>query len=240
MRLILFVIPILFLFSLVSAEIQNLKASQNEKVFVVCQNNGQRCSASATANITVFQPNGTTLASNQAMTKENTDTFYYNRTYNVLGVYHAAGFIQDGSNSAPFSFDFEVTQTGNNQTISQGINSFGYLILTVLLTFIFGFVGFKLTESDTLWVLGIFFIVLSIFFLAYNLYLGWEYRLNYTGADNNSSIPETIFTIFMIILTAGFMTGLFLVITKWEKLATKIKGSLKSKKEDGWDNNEFE
>lgn len=222
---------------------QIIKTGTASKVMVVCQNDGHRCSSSSTGNITIFYPNSSILIDNQNMTY-TLNYFYYPLNSNqtlVLGKYTASGTFTDGSIIAPFTFDFYITQTGNIQSTSQGMNSIAYLFLMIALTFIFGFMAFKFAESDTLWVLGIFLFVLALLMVVYDVWLGFEYRINYVGADNNGSIPQTLFIILMVILGAGFISALIFTIIKWDKLVRFFKSAIKEEKDDdGWDNNNFD
>lgn len=130
--------------------------------------------------------------------------------------------------------DFDVTSLGMNQSTSQGIGSAVYLFIMFGLTILFGFIGFKLTESKYLWVIGIFFLFLSLIFVVYDVWLGYEYHRALSGFSS-SAIPETIFYIFMFLLVAGLLVSAGLLFTKWKDLARYYKKSIKEKEEEDID-----
>jgi len=185
-------------------------------------------------------PNSTIALTNQQMTKSGYSFNYSFCNTSTLGIYIYDYFDDQGN---VYVNDFEITQTGYKQTTSEAIGSAVFLFLILALTVLFGFLGFKFVESDTLWVLGIFFIVLSLFFVVYDVWLGYEYHLNYIGSANNSALPQTIFFIFLTVLVAGLMVSLVLLITKWQKLVRWIKQALKEEKDeddDNWDHGNFD
>jgi hypothetical protein len=98
-----------------------------------------------------------------------------------------------------------------------------------------GFVGFRLMDSKYLWILGIFFLFLALLLMVYDVWLGYEYHRNFTGLTD-SSMPETIFYIFMFILVAGLFTSVGLIFLKWKDLYRYIKGEItRSKEEEEFD-----
>lgn len=126
---------------------------------------------------------------------------------------------------------FFVTPTGLSQTPAQGLGSMSFIMIMLGLTVLIGYLGFRLSESKMLWVLGTFFIFLSLLFVVYDVFLGYQYYLNYTG-ESDGGMPEVIFYIFMLILTSGLMTSLVLLFLKWKDWARYIKKELKSKDND--------
>ena len=140
----------------------------------------------------------------------------------------------DGDGNCGYSNDFMVTNSGFCQTTSQGLGSLSFVAIMFGLTVLIGYLGFKFSESKMLWILGIFFIFLAFLFVIYDVWLGYQYYLNYTG-EASAGVPETIFYIFMFILVAGFLSSLILVFLRWKELARYIKNELKRE-----DNDEFE
>lgn len=160
-KIFLFGVAIVFLMALASADLQKIELYKNERVFVVCQNNGQECSASARANITIIAPNGTFVAVNQTMMKESIGTFFYNRTYNTPGIYHASVLVEDGTSSAPFSFDFQVTPDRR----SVGIPMTLYITATVLLLIglIFSIILFGALSGFIFMATGVYIMIYGLF-----------------------------------------------------------------------------
>lgn len=135
-----------------------------------------------------------------------------------------------------------VTPNGIVQSTAQGIGSIAFLGLMLVLTFLFGWMGFRLSESDKLWILGIFFLFLSVLFMVYDVWLGYDYHRNFTG-NVDSSMPEIIFYVFMFLLVAGLVISGLLLFTHWKEYARYIKREIKDRdynlKEDEFDR-EFE
>jgi hypothetical protein len=191
----------------------------------------QVCSDATYINISsIAYPNGNTAESGIEMISAGSGEFYYwfNDTSN-LGRYQVRG-ISDGCTNQ-FAFYFDVTPTGSLQTTSQGIGSAMFLILILSLTGLFGWMGFKLTESKNLWVLGIFFLFLSIIMVVYNVWLGYEFHRNLTGFTD-SSMPEIIFYIFLLLLVLGLLSSVALLFTRWKEVFKYIKKEIKRKDED--------
>jgi hypothetical protein len=139
---------------------------------------------------------------------------------------------------------FIVTSSGLIQNSSQGIASFSYLLLMIVLMFSFTFIGFKLSKTEYWWILGVFFIFLSALLLIYNTWLGYEYHRTLTGFAD-SSIPEIIFYIFLLILVLGLLASLILLFLHWKKVFKYIKREIKRQpKEDrdveDWNFKEFD
>ena len=230
-NIILFILVFLLTVNLASAEVQTLGTYKIDS----CINLKQICNCSYVNITTILYPNSTIALSNVEMIKTGTDFVYNFCNTSLLGNYIVNGYGDPDTTFTVFNYDFEITQTGYKQTTSEGIGSAIFLILILSLTVLFGFMGFKFVESDTLWALGIFFLGLSLLFVVYDVYLGYEYHLNYIGSANDSRMPETIFYIFMIILTAGLMSGAVLLFKNWKK----IKDIYTKKDSDGWDGNKF-
>jgi hypothetical protein len=146
-----------------------------------------------------------------------------------LGTY-SYGYC-DAEGNCGYSNDFIITPTGFCQTTSQGLGSMSFIILMFGLTVLLGFLGFKFSESKLLWVLGIFFIFLALLFVVYDVFLGFQYYQNYTG-EADGGMPQIIFYIFMMLLTAGLMVSMILLFRHWKDWARYIKRELKSKDTD--------
>ena len=238
-RILLTLILGLFLISFISAEsIGTFKQNQNVTL-------PQLCSTCTYINITsITYPNGSLIISNIAMTKDGS-YFTYNLTNDyttTLGTYGVNGIGNDVDCSASgcvWAYTFEITPNGLSQSTSQGIGSAIFLVLMIILMFVFGFLGFKLFKTENLWILGIFFMFLSGMFLVYNTWLGYEYHRLFTGLTD-SSIPETIFYIFLLVLVLGSLTTVALLILNWKKVFRYIKQEIKRKESDDKDTEDWD
>lgn len=131
-----------------------------------------------------------------------------------------------------------ITSTGYEQTTAQSISSMIYLFLMLFLTGMFLFIGFKLTDSDVFWVLGVFFIFLSLIFLVYDSWLGYEYQFKYVGAANSAAMPEILFYIFLGLVGIGLLVAVVLLFKRLPELIKWFQVNFK-KSEDGWDEDKF-
>lgn len=202
----------------------------------------QTCENCTYINITTLSyPNSTSINSNEiGMTNTSqTDYFYSLNHTSPLGVYliHFKS-DEDGVRTTAHAW-FEVTQTGYKQTTAQGIGSMIYLFLMVSLTIIVLFIGFKLTSSDVLWVLGVFMIFISMFLMTYDFWLGYEYQIKYAGAAASTSVPEIIFYLYLSSLGMGLLVAGILLFKRLPDLIKWFKVVMKKNSEDGWDNDRF-
>ena len=70
-----------------------------------------------------------------------------------------------------------------------------------------------------------------LLFLVFDIYLGYEYRLNYTGANNDSQVIEILFYIFLFLFTTGVAVTIVMLFRKWHKIVDWFKSALKNDKE---------
>lgn len=227
-KIFLFVILTLFIFNSVYAyqEAQPQAWKQGEcKDFI---QTSYQCSYVILDSIT--NPDKTINYTNTNMTK-NGATFNYTYCANYgLGSGSFNTVCPDYNVSSPVSF--EVTPSGSVQTTAEGLGSMIFIVLLISLMILFGYLGYRFLNSDTLWTLGIFFIVLSLLFLVYNVWLVYEFKLNYTGSTPDAIIPQIIFYIFMTVLTAGLMVAFFMLFTKWKVIKEKFKSAIKPEEDD--------
>jgi hypothetical protein len=227
----------LILISFVSAEVNSYApVKQNE-----CVTLKQTCASCSYVNVSVSYPNSTLAVSNTGMTNQGGGVWTYEFCdTSQLGRYDVNGEGDIEGTATGFNvLWFEVTPQGLIQTTSQGIGSAIFLLLMLSLTILFGWIGFKLTDSKNLWILGIFFLFLSMIFVVYDVWLGYEYHRNFTGITDNA-MPETIFYIFMFLLIAGLLSSLALLFTRWKDAARYIKNELTKRKEDEEFDKDFE
>lgn len=231
------VIVCLFLTMQVSAEVQSLKPLTQNR----CGGLPQSFYNSTFQNISAIQlPDKSFLIINDSM--QSLGGGLYNYTFcntSQLGGYIVNGYGDVDGVIQSWSFDFEVTHTGSVQTTSEAISSFAYLVLVIILTITFLYVGFKLTESDVLWVLGIFFMFLSMLFLMYDLWLGYEYQVKYTGAASSAAVPEVLFYLFLASLVMGLLVGGVLLFKRLPEVINWFKINVFNKSEDEWDHNQY-
>jgi hypothetical protein len=215
-------------------DLQVFKYGEGNTIVVLCQNaaTGLQCSANATGNLTVYYPNGTLWIGVVPMTNR-LDQFVYNVSASqtlIIGDYFGSASIADGAVGDIVPVHIKITPSGFIQSNSQALGSFSFLILMIVLTFIFAFGGSRLLNNKTLWVLGIFMLFISVLFVIYDVWLGYEYHRNFTGLAD-SRIPETIFYIFLYTFVLGLLVSVALLFLRWRELARYIKREIRIKKE---------
>lgn len=229
--LLLFVFGI-FLLSLMSVSATTwgtVKQGEEMNLIMVCPITG--CNQT---NITsIIYPNSTTAISNVEATHVGNQWNYTFAYTEGLGIYQVYGFSTNGTSGAEEYFigDFEVTGTGINQSVSQGIGSAIYLLLMMGLMIVFGIAGFKLVKTENLWILGVFSIFLSVILLIYNTWLGYQYHRALTGLPD-SSMPEILFYTFLLLLVLGFLASLALLFLNWKKVIKYIKKEIRDRKDE--------
>jgi hypothetical protein len=217
-KLILIIMLGIVLTSLVSAGLGTFKSGDCVDIKTILN----------TTDVTISSlsyPNSTNALGITNMDKSGLTFNYTFCDTSTIGTYY---YDYNDSEGNVYVNDFEITPSGVNQTTSQGLGSLAFLFLMMMLMGVFGIVGFKLLKTENLWVLGIFLVFLAILLLIYNTWLGYEYHRNLTGLGD-SSIPETIFYIFLFILVLGLLTGLTLLFLNWKKVFKYVKRELKKK-----------
>jgi len=198
-----------------------------------CINLIQTCNNCTSVNITsVLYPNSSQIISEAIMQKVGTMYNYTLCNTSILGNYIVNGVGDIDGIITTWNYDFIITPSGSMQTTAQGISSIAIIVLVLALTCIFGYLGWRLMNNDLTIPIGIFFIVLALLFLVYNVWLLYEFKLNYTGSTPDAGIPQTIFVIFMTILGVGLLTAGVLLFTKWKVIKDKFKNAIKPEKED--------
>jgi len=120
------------------------------------------CAVQIPCYITVISPNTTTIINGAYMTHNEN---YYNYTLSgdktqQLGNYANTVFCSGGSNGFS-SFNFEVTATGHNPSVAEGIINGIMILIPLLLSFIF-LIGAWITDVDEHRLLKLFLFLASI------------------------------------------------------------------------------
>jgi hypothetical protein len=175
------------------------------------------------------------------MTKNGIDYNYTFCNTSTIGQYVVYGLGDINGLPTIWSYYFSITSTGSSQTTAEGLGGLAYIGVMIFLMGLFGWLGFKFSETKTLWVLGVLFIVFSLLLLGYVMWLSIEYRTNFTGANNNSGMAETLFFIFTIIIYGGLISWGIYGIVNYKKIFEWFKSAVKSKdKGDDWDLGNYE
>jgi len=177
-KLILLIFSMFLLVSIVSAT-SSFVFEQDEAVDlkIACVDEiEQPCNSTIHCNITILYPNSTALVDNQVMTY---GAVYYNYALNenqtaTLGEYSTNIFCSGVGNGFS-TFTFEINPTGHEITQSQGFSSLGLILGVILIAVMFSYFGFKFSESEKLFPVALFFMVISLIISVYAMQLGYIY-----------------------------------------------------------------
>ena len=233
------VLLLISLIPLVSSQEQYLGSFTQDgcvQLIQTCTN----CTYVNVSSIELIQPTSEYYYGQEVM--EKSGLARYNYTFcntSTIGTYVYWTYGDpNGILSDPTGVTFEVSPLGLKQSTSQGLGSFGFLLLMIVLTFLFGFLGFRLSKDQTWWVLGIFFLFLSALMLIYDSWLGYEYHRLFTGLSD-SGVPEVIFYGLLMIFVLGSLVTLALLVTRWKELFKYMKKEIKRKESykeaEDWD-----
>lgn len=223
-KLILIVLLLLFSIPLVSSASILAKVNQDLNISSSCGDSSSLpCDAgTTTCTLYVKNPAGTTIVDYQTMNIINGQAQYtvasnlldkigyYPLTINCVGT---TGGIGTGY--------IHVTPTGSESSVSDSIGSAALVILFLALTVVFGYLGFKLSENDYFWVVGIFFLFFALILITYDLYLGIEYYTNYNWSNVDSTMPQVIFWSFLTLVSFGAVTVVIMLFKNWKKIWKK-------------------
>jgi hypothetical protein len=126
----------LVLVTLMSISVYAESAQQNVQTNLqfTCTVNYQVPSNSATYNISIFYPNGTTLVSNALTSSQGQGAFNYTTTFPTLGIYKINSFCYDGSNGNYSSSDYiTISNSGDELTTGKSI-IFIVFMIAILVT----------------------------------------------------------------------------------------------------------
>lgn len=190
-------------------------------------------------NITsILYPNSSIILEDLSMTADDVQFNYSLLNTSALGNYILNFKYDNNGIVATDTKWIEVTKTGFKQTEPEALGSSMFLVLMVALTFIFGFMGFRLLDSDLLWVLGVFFVFLSLVLVIYDFWLGVVYHQLYIGNIYTSVIPQALFYLFFLSVVIGVIIAGLLVLKRIPAYVREIFPFLN--REDGWDENVFD
>lgn len=225
-KILLTLIIGIFLFSFASASIQEIDpVKQGSCISVIKSGNFSSC------NIQVLFPDGS-LSEVLDMQKEGLRFNYSFCETAEYGSYLVDGICDESS----WQIQFKSTVNGLSQSTGQALVTGAYMLFMLLLTGVFGFMGFKYVENDYLWVLGIFFLFMALLFVVYNVWLSYDFHSNWIGVSGGSSVPEYFFWSFLCLLSAGLLVSGILLFTKYPELKKFLKKASSPDKE--WEDKE--
>lgn len=229
-KIILVILFAFFFINLVSAEQQSLGTFRQNS----CIDLLQTCGDCTYVNISsVIGPDSAQIIGEVPMTRVG--TVFNHTSCNIsgkLGQYKVNYHGDPSGTTTASAYSYEVTPNGTIQTTGQSISSLAFIILILTATVVLGVLAFKFMDSDTLWVLGIFFFIFFFLLMIYDVWLAYEFKQNYTGSSPGAMIPQTLFITFLTILLAGFGGAVVLLVKKWKKLVRLWKKAIRPEPEE--------
>jgi len=200
----------MFLITLASAQL-TFEPEAPANIKISCFNGDSAfCSATATCNITIFSPNMTIFVDNQNMSN---DVQYFSYTTPALdnrGEYNTVIQCEDAGTNGYTSFTFLSTDIPME---SQGVVAIGIMFSIIAVSFMFLFIGFKISQSDTYFPIALFFILISIVLVVYVINLGYYYSRDMLISETTTGGQFTIYIgLFWGLLAISFIALLFLII----------------------------
>jgi len=212
---------------------QNLPADL--KTICINDNTDNYCSVITDCNVTVFNSNGTLLATNAEMDNHGT---YYNYTLSsgmtsATGEYSGSLYCKDGNYTQVLDFTFNVNPVGQEITDSQGFASIGMIIGMILLAAIFGFFGFKFSESEKLFPIALFFMLGAMVLGVYVIQMSYIFSRDILYPLTMDGMQFKIYLGFMWgLLAMGFIALTGLIVKTLQEF--KARKSLHNES-DGYD-----
>lgn len=196
---------------------------------VPCTINGDVCSNNATCFATIISPKGVMLFNNEAMTQNNA-IFKINITENQstdVGQYEFPVSCCDNGNCATRHLTFTITPSGVISSSGEAI-VYVILIIVVLIFFIITMLGAIRTDAGHSYDVGgklvelkygkylksgLFF--LSIIFLWFLFFLGWQVSSKVLMFDFMTTIFKTLFMILTYMIAPIFICFTILAVVQW-------------------------
>jgi len=188
------------------------------------------CDAVTECNITIYYPNMSILTNNEEMTNNINYFNYTTPSLSERGEYQAVIMCADLDSYGYTSFSFISTSI---PATSQGNVAVGILISLVGLAFLFIFVGFKFTDSDHLFPIALFFILISLILGVYILQLGYLYSRDILVSSMTTTLQFKVYLGIMYgLIGIVFISLLFLIVKTLKEF--KFRRSVKDHGV-GWD-----
>lgn len=218
-KLILILFGIFFI-SLTSASTSLGTFKQND-----CASIYQYCDDCTYVNLTQIQhPNGTIIIINKAMTKNDVDFNYSYCNTSDLGEYFYTVKGDKGGSVTTERLSFKITSTGKDFNDGQSMSSLGLLFGSLLISFLFLYIGFKFSTNPKLVPLSFFFVVLALILIIYALFLSWTIGSDILEHEAFSEPSEIIFSSFLwLIVGVAIISFIFMFFAFVKELSNTIK-----------------
>lgn len=182
--------------------------------------------------MSIEYPNGTNAYDNSSMTHNPT---YFNHTIptSALGQYNTL-IISPTVNGTITEFSYDVTPTGKEITSGQGFSSIGIIMAMIFLASLFSFFGFKFSESEKLFPISLFFLLLSLLMGVITMQLAYTYSRDILFSLSTEGLMFKILLGSMWgLMAVAFIALLMLIITTLKELKVRKSAIKNSDKFDG-------
>jgi len=135
---------------------------------------------------------------------------YTTASLSERGEYNSIVQCDDGTTNGYTSFVFTVTSISGTQ---QGVVAIGILASLIAASFLFIYIGFKFSESEKLFPIALFFILLSLVTMIYTIQLGYVYNRDMLISSMTTSGHFKIYIGIMYgLIGISFIALLFLIL----------------------------
>jgi hypothetical protein len=238
-KLILLMMAAIFLISLVSASEMIIKQNQNVDLKIPCINNATACSPSANCSLTVLFPNNTYLVNNQQMTNMANGIFNYTLDSNqtaISGIYATTMICADNGLNGYENFIISINPTGEDINTNKSNMMIGILIAIFGIAVLLGYLGIKMVEKDSIFPIGLFFLILSLILVIVELYLGFTYSQDIIYLSNITNINKTLFKSIMFSVVGIGIISLVLMLRNIFQILFDVVKKKKTRNSDGYGN----
>jgi len=183
---------------MVSAETETYKVGIANNLQFSCTLNNAIPSASTTYNISLYNPNGTALLSNQPTTPQGSGSFNYSYTFAEVGTHKVKMFCTDGIYSYSGEGTYEVNGQGEEGTTAKAIF---YIGLLFVLLFFFGVCVYSFSSFDNLLsrvgMLGLGYLLLMAI-----TFIGWNMASDFL--NSSPFLVEMLRILFFVLVVGAF------------------------------------
>lgn len=232
-KLLLFLMLGIFLISLTSAAQSSLGTFKQDS----CIDLTQTCTSCTYNNLTsIIYPNGTkySFSPEQNMTKSDSEYLFQTCDFSSdLGNYKVNGHGDLSGTDTVWNYEYEITKSGQSITEGKTLGGLGIFFGILATSFIFMFIGSKLSQNDKTLPIGFSFSVMSIILVIYSLHLGWVFSVDILQHEIISGGLEVI---FLVVLWSSAGIALISIIMMFFAFVKEL-GKMNKKKKFGQDFN---
>lgn len=214
-------------------------------VHVFNASNGLPMTSGVLCNLHMYGQDGEHIFKHNDFAVSDGYDFEFNVTggnFTSLGEYYIHVQCNNSDSGGFISIPVDVIQPQTiQQNEAQSIGSFSYLMMLIFITAFLGYLGFKLSDSEKLWVMGLLFIVMCLFMVIYDVWVGYEYQQTLTEVGN-AGMMMNVFIMLIISIGVGLTIAVVIFVRNWKKIKKAMIEAWNEEEEedDDWDNNKYD